>query len=64
MVWGQMETFGARRSSALFQRLGWQFYDQVRLSKYRYLFGSSPPPHLRKLSSGEVYLTTIYRTLS
>ncbi|MBE3588512.1 MAG: GNAT family acetyltransferase [Thermoanaerobacteraceae bacterium] len=64
VVWGQMETFGARRSSALFHRLGWQFYDQVPLSKYRYLFGSSPPPHLRKLSSGEVYLTTIYRTLS
>jgi len=63
LVWGQMETFGARRSRDLFRRLGWEFYDQVRLGKYRYLFGETPPPHLRKIASGEVYLTTIYRRL-
>lgn len=63
IVWGQMETFGSRRSQALFQRLGWEFYDQVRLSKYRYLFGSAVPPQLQKIAAGEVYLTTIYRRL-
>lgn len=63
IVWGQMETFGSRRSQALFRRLGWEFYDQVQLSKYRYLFNSSPPPHLKKIISGEVYLTTVYRRL-
>ncbi|OAT87112.1 hypothetical protein [Desulfotomaculum copahuensis] len=63
VVWGQMETFGARRSQSLFKRLGWEFYDQVKLSKYRYLFNSPPPEHLKKLAAGEVYLTTIYREL-
>lgn len=63
VVWGQMETFGSRRSRALFQRLGWQFYDQVPLAKYRYLFGFALPPHLRKILDGEVFLTTIYRKL-
>lgn len=59
IVWGQMETFGARRSLALFRRLGWEFYDQIRFGKYKYLFGSSPPPFLRKIATGEVFLTTI-----
>jgi|GEM_PF-583852 len=34
VVWGQMTTYGKRRTSAAFQRFGWKFYDQVRLTKY------------------------------
>jgi len=60
VVWGQMETFGARRSRALFNRLGWEFYDQVKLNKYKYLFGPSAPPHLIRIIKGGVFLSTIY----
>jgi hypothetical protein len=34
VVWGQMTTYGKRRSEAVFRRFGWKFYDQVRLTKY------------------------------
>ncbi len=37
-VWGQMTTYGKRRTAASFQRFGWQFYDRVRLTKYDGIF--------------------------
>ncbi|MCG8401641.1 MAG: hypothetical protein MJA84_08585, partial [Firmicutes bacterium] len=48
VAWGQMETFGTRRSRVLFRRLGWEFYDQKKFTKYKYLFGGAPPPNLKK----------------
>lgn len=58
-VYGQMETFPGRRTAALFQRLGWRVYDQVPLSKYRWLFGRDAAAPQR--AQGEVFLTTLYR---
>lgn len=34
VVWGQMTTYGKRRTEAAFRRYGWKFYDRVRLTKY------------------------------
>lgn len=63
IVWGQMETFGDRRSLRLFQRLGWDFYDRKKFSKYQYIFGPALPAHMKKINADRVYLTTIYRRI-
>ena len=63
VAWGQMETFGTRRSRVLFRRLGWEFYDQKKFTKYKYLFGGAPPPNLKKINPDRVFLSTVYRYL-
>ncbi len=75
-VWGQMSTYGRRRSAAVFRRFGWQFYDQVRLTKYDGVSrvwsqasvgnedeaGHGPDSHkYARYQLPEIYLTTIYR---
>ncbi len=79
VVWGQMSTYGQRRSAAVFQRYGWKFYDQVRLTKYAGVsraWGQASarvkddeagrlPGNQRyaRYHLPEIFLTTIYREL-
>ncbi len=65
VVWGQMSTYGKRRSAAVYRRYGWQFYDQVRLTKYDRItkaWGQKAPAYARH-QFPEIYLTTIYRKI-
>jgi hypothetical protein len=79
VVWGQMSTYGRRRSAAVFQRYGWKFYDQVRLTKYAGISRAweQAAARIKKNEAGhfpvnqnyarcqlpEIFLTTIYRQL-
>jgi hypothetical protein len=79
VVWGQMSTYGRRRSAAVFQRYGWKFYDQVRLTKYAGISRAweQAAARIKKDEAGrcpgnqkyaryqlpEIFLTTIYREL-
>lgn len=63
VAWGQMATYGRRRSAAVYQRFGWKFYDQARLTKYDRIaraWDYEAPPHAR-LQLPEIHLTTIYK---
>jgi hypothetical protein len=80
VVWGQMSTYGRRRSAAVFQRYGWKFYDQVRLTKYAGVSRAWEQASARvkddevsrfpgeekyaRYQLPEIFLTTIYRELA